>query len=78
MNEPFIINIFNNCFLPTPNVLKIPISLDLVDTKMIIDEIKLKAATKIINKRIKNMTFLSTSSALNNVGFKFLQSIILK
>ena len=78
IKNPFIIKILSNCFLPTPKVLRTPISLDLVETKIIIEEIRLKAATKIINKRIKNITFLSTSRALNKVGFNSLQSIIFR
>ena len=62
----------------TPNILNTPMSLLFIDTKIIIEEIRLKAATIIISKRIKNITFFSTSSALNNEGFNSRQSEILK
>ena len=74
INKPLIIKIFRSWNLETPSTLKIPISFVFDETNIIIDDIKLKVATIIIKVKIINMTFLSTSIALNREGLSCLQS----
>ena len=59
---------------PAPMARKTAISAFLERTNMIIDEIILKAATKIISVKIKNMTLRSTAKALRNEAFLVCQS----
>ena len=49
-----------------------------VCTNIIIDEIILNAATKIMRVRITNITFFSTANAFINEEFLFFQSITIK
>ena len=65
-------------YFDAPIVLISAISDFLVCTNMIIEEIILNAATRIINVRIRNITFFSTFKALIKEEFLFFQSIIEK
>ena len=76
IDVPINKNIFIIVFLDDPIVLSKAISPDLALTSIIIEDIILKAATKIIKVKIKNITFFSTFKALINVLFCFFQSII--
>ena len=67
IDVPINKNILIIDFLDDPIVLSKAISPDLALTSIIIEDIILKAATKIIKVKIKNMTFFSTFKALINV-----------
>ena len=64
IDVPINKNIFIIAFLDDPIVLSKAISPDLALTSIIIEDIILKAATKIIKVKIKNITFFSTFKAL--------------
>ena len=74
IDVPINKNIFTIAFFDEPIVLSKAISSDLALTSIIIEDIILKAATKIIKVKIKNITFFSTFKALINVLFCFFQS----
>jgi hypothetical protein len=76
IDVPINKNIFTIAFFDEPIVLSKAISPDLALTSMIMEDIILKAATKIIKVKIKNITFFSTFKALINVLFCFFQSTI--
>ncbi len=67
-------NILSKLVLPNPMVLSTAISAFFERTSIIIDEIILKAATRIIRVRIKNITFRSTCSAFKKFLFRSIQS----
>ena len=71
---PFRKKIFAIVLLLAPIVLKMAISICLFLTSIIKLDIMLKAATKIINVKIKNITFLSVLIALKKVSLENLQS----
>ncbi len=71
---PFKKNIFIIVFWLAPIVLRIAISICLFLTSIIKLEIMLKAATKIIRLKIKNITFFSVCIALKKASFENLQS----
>ena len=67
--DPVIKIIFNMSGFFAPRVRSIAMSLDLFFTSMVMLEIILKAATKIIKSKIINITFLSTCNALKKLEF---------